>query len=164
MITSSPEGVGIRLPWYERGREFSALFERCGTRNADPGASRIMPRYHSASEFRMARRRGMVRCHCLRPGKEHDEQDDKRPCRDDATPAAGSRIAHRFGFGFDAFQHAITPICCTAANRSKRSLRQTADGMTAMPSHRREDGNHSDGGASSDKARPISSAALDPAG
>jgi hypothetical protein len=144
MTGSSPERVWIRLPCYERGGGFSALFERRGTRDADPDARRVMPRYHSASEFRMAPSRGMVRRHCLRPGKEHDEQNDERPCRDDATPSAGLRVASCLRFGFDAFEHAITPTCCTAADKQRQSSRQAACGMAAMPSRRREDGNHSD--------------------
>ena len=55
MTGSSPERIWIRLPCYERGGGFSALFERRGTRDADPGARRIMPRYHGAREFRLAR-------------------------------------------------------------------------------------------------------------
>jgi hypothetical protein len=145
MNGSSPERVWIGLPCHERGGGFSALFERRGTRDTDPGARRVMPRYQSASEFRMAGYRGMVRCHCLRPGKEHEKQNDKRPCRDDATPSARLRVAKRLRFGFDTFEHAITPTCCTAADKHGRSSRQAACGMAAMPSHRREDGNHPDG-------------------
>jgi hypothetical protein len=55
------------------------------------------------------------------------------------------RIARCFRFGFDTFEHAIALTCCTATNRQGLSLRQTACGMSAMPSHRREDVNHSGG-------------------
>ena len=163
MIISSPEGIGIRLPRYECRGRFPALFEKRGTRNPDPGARRVMPRYQGAREFCMAWSRGMVRRHCLGSSKNHDEQNDKRPCRDDAAPSARLAIERRFRFGFDTFDHAITPTCCTATSRQGQSLRQAARGMTAMPSHRREDRNHFNA-AISNPARWIDASMLDPAG
>ena len=117
MTDRSPERIWIRQPCYEGGGGFSALFERRGTRDTDPGARRVMPGYHNARKFRMGPSGDMVRRHCLRPSKEHNEQNNESPCRDDATPSARLRVAHRFRFGFDTFEHAITPTCCTAANK-----------------------------------------------
>ena len=112
MTGSSPERIWIRQPGYERGGRFSALSERRGTRDADPGARRVMPGYHSARKFRMSPACDMVRRHCLRPSKEQNEQNNERPCREDASPSARLRVAH-----CDTFEHAITPTYCTAANK-----------------------------------------------
>ena len=117
MTGSSPERIWIRQPCYECGGGFCALFERRGARHPDPSARRVMPGYHSARKFRMSPACDMVRRHCLRPSKEQNEQNNERPCREDASPSARLRVVHRFRFGFDTFEHAITPTCCTAANK-----------------------------------------------
>jgi hypothetical protein len=60
VISGSPERIWIRQPRYERRGESSAFFERARTRDADPGARRIVPRYHGPRELRMARGYGSM--------------------------------------------------------------------------------------------------------
>ena len=93
-----------------------------------------MPRDDGAGELRVAWRGGMMRRQRLRPGTKDKEHGNEHPGRDDHAPSGGKPIVTlRFGFGFDTFQHAITPIYCTVASRVGPAFTQPARGMAAMP-------------------------------
>ena len=111
MISSSPNRIWVGCSRHECRDGLAAFVKRCGTRDADPGARRIVPRYDGAGELRVAGSHCTVRGQRLRPGKQNDEQDNEYPGRDDDTPSFGMPIV-TFGLasGFETFQHGITPF------------------------------------------------------
>src|SRR5208282_6124578 len=93
----------------ERRGGLPALLKKRSTRDADPGACRIMSGNDGTGELRVAWRGGMMRRQRLRPGTKDDEQRNEHPGRDDHSPSGCTPVvALRFGLGFETFEHTIT--------------------------------------------------------